>query len=178
MFIARLRECGVLRWTAIGLALCAGLAPAAANAQSPLQACVVGPPSFAATSANRLTCQTIDALRAKQTLVFQRPARQRPGCEFRYSVPPDRGDGSFVVLCEVRCQGRHDWQVCQTGGELPGRTTGVGTCSGDIVCTRAIGIRAGAESCVTYHREGDRYAIAWVSGGRTCAEGDVSFVDR
>ena len=178
MFIARLRECGVLRWTAIGLALWAGLAPAGADAQSPLQICVVNPPSFATTAANRLDCQAIDALRARQTMIFQRQDRRRAQCELRYTVPPDRGDGSFVVLCEVRCLGQHGWQACQGNGEFPGRTAGIGTCSDSVVCTRAIGIRAGAESCVSYHREGDRIALAWVRGGRSCAEGDVSFYGR
>jgi hypothetical protein len=166
------------RWAAFGAALCGWSLSAAAGAQSPLQACAVGPPAFATTEANRLNCQAIDALRAKQALIFQRQHRQHAGCELRYTVPPDRGDGSFVVLCEVRCLGRHDWQACQSGGELPGRTTGVGTCADGVVCTRALGIRAGGESCVSYHREGGRFAVAWVRGGRSCAEGDVAFVDR
>jgi hypothetical protein len=86
---------------AFGVALCAGLAPAA-GAQSPLRICVVSPPSFATNSGNRLNCQSIDALGAAQTLVFQRPDRRRSNCEFRYTVPPDRGDGSFAVIARGR----------------------------------------------------------------------------
>jgi hypothetical protein len=138
-------------WIAAGIALCATLAPAESRSQSPLEICVVGAPSFAPTDANRLSCDALDAIRTKQTLVFQRPNRRHPNCEMRYTVPPDRGDGSFAVICEVRCMGLHGWHACQTSGDLPGRTTGVSTCSDGVVCTRALGIRAGGESCVTYH---------------------------
>src|SRR5262249_45880194 len=123
-------------WIAAGIALCAGMSPVAAPAQSPLETCVVSAPSFSPTEADRCGGESVDASRAKQALVFQRPNRRHPNCEMRYTVPPDRGDGSFAVICEVRCggQGGHSWIPC-TAGVLPGRTTGVATCTGGVTCT-------------------------------------------
>jgi hypothetical protein len=63
-------------------------------------------------------------------------------------------------------------------GGHPGRTTGVISCSDAVVCTRALSVRGESEACPTYHREGNRHAVSWVRGGRSCAEGEVTFVDR
>jgi hypothetical protein len=35
-----------------------------------------------------------------------------------------------------------------------------------------------AETCTTFHRDGDRYAIAWVSGRRSCLPGDLTVKPR
>lgn len=164
-------------WIAAIIVVCLG--PAAAVAQSPHEICVVNPPSFVPTDTNRVSCEELASIRAKKTLVIQRQVRRNPHCESRIFFPPDRGDGSFAMICEVRCAAQgsspgHSWIPCTSGR----RSTGVATCTGSIVCSRALDVREGGESCTSYHRQGNQYAVRWVSGGRSCAEGDVSFIDR
>ncbi len=160
--------------------------------------CIAGTPSFTPTEANRLSCQEFGKLRrSSAAIVLLRKHAQRPNCEMRITRPATaRDDGSFVQFCEVRCPPRpgspgFDWRPCGSGlrgGTEPrggteqragtGRTTGVAACQGGVWCGRALGLGRESEACGSYHREGDRYAYAWVRGRRTCFEGDITLVPR
>ena len=156
----------------------------AAAEESTTGDCRGGPPSFAATEANRVSCREIqDLRRSSSAVVMMRRHARRPNCEFRISRPTTaRRDGSFVQFCEIRCQSSReflgfDWRPCSGEGSS-GRTTGVGTCANGVWCGMALGLGREVEGCGAYHRHGDSYAYVWTSGRRSCLEGDVNFVPR
>lgn len=157
-----------------------------AAAQNAHWFCAVKPPSFAATAANRLSCAEFDRLHAAHDIVYQRRDPRSRSCDLRYTIPAARGDGSFTQRCEVRCQSHrdfvgHDWIACPvaTDRQRPGaRTTGLGSCRDGVVCFKALNFGNEAESCGSFHRQGGSYAYVWVSGVRSCLEGDVGFVPK
>lgn len=168
-----------------GLLALAGATPAAAQGQESL--CVMQPPSFTPTRANRLSCEDVLKLRQTHHMVAIRSVQKRPNCQSRHTrLSIDRRDGSFVQTCEVKCNatGRFqgfDWKPCGTADDRNRagvRTTGVGTCNGGVWCGAALGLYGEAEACHAIHREGDRYAVVHVRGQPTCWDGDVTFVRR
>ena len=173
-----------MRILAMSSMLVALLPLAGAAAEEPTPACASSTPSFATTAANRMSCEEIRKLRASTSAIVRiRRHAQRPNCELRLTRPTtDRGDGSFVQFCEVRCQAgtrspAFDWRSC-SGDATSARTTGVGSCQNGIWCGSALGLGREAESCGTFHREGDRYAYVLIKGQSSCLEGDVTFAPR
>lgn len=167
------------------LAFMIAVSPWNAAAQEPTPRCVAGTPSFAITEANRLSCAEFQKMRAQgATVIMIRPHGERPNCEYRLTRPGTaRGDGSFVQFCEIRCQARgrggmgFDWRPCPADGPT-GRTTGTAVCKNGVWCGGVLGNQREAETCVAVHRDGDRYAYAFVSGRPGCLPGDLTIKPR
>ncbi len=166
------------------LIVAASLFPFCIAAQE-INPCLIPPPPFALTEANRLGAgdirrafsgRTNEHVRRPNPAAFAARPGGPPWTE-RYITIEWRPDGSFFYRCEEVRRGGGALRPCQNPNPRAAQASDIGTwrVAGKLLCYTFSWRGAEGERCVSVHRQESRVVTRSVSGGWTCVEGEVHF---
>jgi hypothetical protein len=148
--------------------------------------CLIPPPPFALTEANRLGDAEIRRAFAGRTNEHvRRPnpaafADRRTGAPWRerYLAIEWRTDGSFFYRCEEVPHGETAPRPClpAPGGRGAGASDiGTWRVANRLLCYTFSWAGTHSERCISVHRQDGRTVARSASGGWTCVEGEIHF---